>query len=372
MVQRWIKNIVVFTAATVFLTACTEKEFSKDEPLEKTYYASLYISSQNQVLYALKPNSGDKLWEINIGTNLTSSPLVLGDKLILGTDKGLMIIDAKKGTTISTIAEVKSTQSSPTGEGNIVYIGTDDNKVVAVNLDDNTIKWTFNTTSAVNSSPTISNGQVFVASTNAVYSLDQASGTKVWEFLPTGGGTFFASPAIELPYLYIGSNDGNLYTLKVTDGSLAWQYATTGPIKSSPIVYGGNIIFGSDDNKIYCIDSAAKKERWIYTTTERVVSSPFGYGNVVYVGGFDHTFYALNVIDGEVKWRYKTNGLIKSSPLAHEGTVYIGSFDKTLYAFDTSGALKWSRDIDGSIEASPVIFDLQKAFYPSLSGKSLN
>ncbi len=370
MLQRWIKNIVVFAAATVFLTACTEKEFSKDEPLDETYYASIYISSQNQILYALDPNTGRKLWEINIGTNLNNSPLVLNDKLILGTDKGMRIVDAKKGTTIATIPDVKSTQSSPAGAGNIVYIGTDDSRVVAVDLNDNSIKWQFAASGPVNTAPTLSTGQVFVASASTVYALDQASGTKVWEFNPGTGGTFTSSPTLELPYVYIGCSDGNLYALEVTNGNKAWEYATQGPIRSSPIVYGGNIIFGSDDNNVYCIDSAAKKERWIYKTTERVVSSPFGYNNVIYIGSFDYTFYAINVIDGELKWRYNTNALVKSSPLAHDGVVYIGSFDKTFYAFDTSGALKWSRDIDGAIETAPVLYDLEKAFYSSISGNS--
>jgi outer membrane protein assembly factor BamB len=41
--------------------------------------------------------------------------------------------------------------------------------------------------------------------------------------------------------------DGNMYALHLEDGSLRWQFATGGPIESSPISYGGNIIFGSYD-----------------------------------------------------------------------------------------------------------------------------
>ena len=370
MLQRWIKHIFVFTAATVIFASCTEKTFSPDEPLEDTYTPSVFIGSQNHFLLAMNPKTGEKKWELDLGTNFKSSPLVLKDRLVIGTDKGLMVIDPNKGTVIKTYNNILSTESSPTGQGDIVYIGTDDNKLVAVDLAAENVVWEFTGSGPIQSSPVIHNGQIFVASTQNVYAIDQASGAKAWEF--SSGGTFFSSPTVKIPYVYIGCDDGNLYALKISDGSIKWQFNTPEPIKSSPIVYGGNIIFGSNDNKVYCLDSGAKTPRWVYETSERVTSSPFGSNQVIYVGGFDYNFYAINIIDGTLKWKYKTGALVKSSPLVHEGIVYVGSFDKHMYAFDTSGILKWSNKINGAIESSPVLYDLKKTYYPSVSGSSIN
>lgn len=372
MLQRWIKNIFVFTAATVFFASCTEKTFSPDLPLEEEFTPSVYVGSQNQFLLALNPNTGEKKWELDLETNLKSTPLVLGDRLVVSTDRGLMVIDPNNGTLLKVYNNVISTESSPTGAGDMVYVGTDVGDLVAVNIATENIDWQFNTTGPVNSSPILHNGILYFASTQTVYALDVVSVTNNWQFAPAGGATFYSSPTINEPYVYIGCDDGNLYALNMQDGSVGWQYSTPEPIKSSPIVYGGNIIFGSNDNKIYCIDSGARTPRWVYETRERVVSSPYGYNQVVYVGSYDYNFYAINIIDGTLKWKYNMNALVKSSPLVHDGTVYVGGFDKFVYAFDTSGILRWSNRINGAIETSPVLYDLEEGHYPAISGLSVD
>lgn len=372
MLQRWIKNIFVFTAATVVFASCTENTFSPDLPLEEEFTPSVYIGSQSQFLLSMNPKTGVKKWELDLETNLKSTPLVLGERLVVGTDRGLMVIDANRGILMKIYTDIKSTESSPTGAGDIAYIGTDDSRVVAINIASEAIVWQFNASGPVYSSPVIHNGQIFVASSQNVYALDQASGTNNWQFAPAGGATFYSSPTIEPPYAYIGCDDGNLYALKISDGTIGWQYSTPEPIKSSPIVYGGNIIFGSNDNKIYCLDSGARAPRWVYETGERVVSSPYGYHQVVYVGSYDYNFYAINIIDGTLKWKYNMNALVKSSPLVYDGTVYVGGFDKFMYAFDTSGLLRWSSRINGAVESSPVVNNLTRGYYPAISGLSVD
>lgn len=372
MLQRWIKNIFVFTAATVLFASCTEKTFSPDLPLEDVLSPSLYVGSQNQFLMAYNPKTGEKKWELDLETNLKSTPLVLGKRLVVSTDRGLMVIDPNNGTLMKVYNNIVSTESSPTGEGDIVYVGTDNSSVVALNIASEQIVWTFPTSGPVYSSPVIDGDEIYVASNQNVYAINKNLGSGNWQFAPAGGATFYSSPTVKAPYVYIGCDDGNLYALEMSNGNIAWQFSTPEPIKSSPIVYGGNIIFGSNDNKIYCLDSGAKAPRWVYETRERVVSSPYGYNNVIYVGSYDYNFYAINIIDGTLKWKYNMNALVKSSPLVHDGTVYVGGFDKFVYAFDTSGILRWSNRINGAIETSPVLYDLNKSYYPAISGLSVD
>jgi outer membrane protein assembly factor BamB len=376
MPQRWMKYLAFFTAATLLISACRKSEFSKDEKLPETFSSSLFITSQNQFLYALNPTTGKKQWEYNVDRHVESTPVVIGDFLYIPTADTLIKIDAKRGKEIKKYWYGNSNffkfASSPTINGAVMYIGSLNDTMYALNTVDDQIIWkTPVGTGGIVSSPTIYNNLLIFGAGNTVTALDIANnGAISWQF--TAGGKVTSSPVVSDPFVFVGSHDGKMNVLNANTGVLVWDYATSAPILSSPIVYGGNLIFGSNNNNLYCIDTAARKERWIFKTEDRVVSSPVADRNTIYFGSYDYNFYALNVIDGQEKWRYKTNALIKASPLIHNGIVYFGSHDKHMYALDSSGVLQWKHNVNGLIESSPVIWDLQKAYYPTISGLSPN
>ena len=371
MPQRWMKILAFFTAATLLVSACKKSEFSKDEKLPETFSTSLFISSQNQFLYALDPRTGAKQWEYYIGDHVEATPVVIGEFLFLPTTDSMLKIDAKRGKLVKKmwLANTVFTQfvSSPAVDGNNIIIGSLNDTMYSVNTVTENINWRFFAGGDIVSSPTIHNGQVIFAANSKVYALDLATGAMNWEF---GAGAFTSSPVVSAPHVFIGSVDGKLYVLDVATGAARWDYDTKAQILSSPIVYGGNVIFGSNNAKLYCLDTAARKERWIYETSDRIVSSPTADRNIVYFGSYDYYCYALDVIDGKEKWKFQTNALIKSSPLVYNGVIYFGSHDKNMYAFDSTGVLHWKHNINGLIESSPIIWDLEKTFYPSISGMS--
>lgn len=379
MLQRWMITLVVSTVSCVLLTGCDPKKYSPDEPLPDVYTPSLFISSQNQYLYALDPKTGVKKWEVNVGGEVKGAPLVLGKYLIVPAVDTIYKLNVNTGAILKRYdygGATASFVSSPAGKGTVFYIGSLDGNMYAIDAETDLLKWTYTSGAApgtgISSSPLIYNGTViFGAGDGSVHAVNETNGTLAWK-TAVGAATdnIISSPVLSLPYLYVGGADGTLYALDPTTGANLWNYPTLdgSPILSSPAVYGGNIIFGCSDFRLYCIDSTAKQARWIVKTGDRILSSPFGMDQIVYVGGYDYYFYAYNIIDGTLKWKFKTGALVKSSPLVNEGYVYIGGYDKNFYAFDTTGAMKWSTRINGLIETSPVLYDLNKAYYPSVSG----
>ena len=372
MPQRWMKTLLAMASAAVLFTSC-KGTFSNDEPLPEEFTPSLFISSQNEFLYALDPNTGAKKWEYYIGANVQATPVVLGEFLFLPTDDSLVKMDAKRGTVIKKYyfqdAVFRSFVSSPTGQGVMLYIGSTNDTMYALDANEDKIKWKFNAGAPILSSPIINNGQlIFANASGKVYALEISNGSQNWVY--TLGGKTSSWPAVAAPYVFIGCEDGKMYCLNLTDGTQRWAYQTGGIILSSPIAYGGNVLFGSNDHFVYCIDTVAAVERWKYETADRVISSPVAARQTVYIAGLDYNMYAINIIDGTEKWRFKTNALIRSTPLLHDKTLYFGSFDKNMYAVDTNGYLRWSKSIDGIVESSPVLWDLNKAYYPAVSGLS--
>jgi len=71
----------------------------------------------------------------------------------------------------------------------------------------------------VYSSPALANGVVYVGSgDDNVYALNADTGAKLWSYT-TGGGVYDSSPAVANGVVYVGSDDKNLYALNAKNGA---------------------------------------------------------------------------------------------------------------------------------------------------------
>ena len=66
-----------------------------------------------------------------------------------------------------------------------------------------------------------------------------------------------SSPAINDRTVYIGSNDGNVYALNSTTGSLIWEFYMGGPVESSATIDNNynSLYVGGDNGQFSCLDS---------------------------------------------------------------------------------------------------------------------
>ena len=194
--------------------------------------------------------------------------------------------------------------------------------------------WNYTTGEDVLSSPAVVDGVVFVGSADGkVYALDAFDGSEVWNY--TTGDVVFSSPAVVDGVVFVGSADGKVYALDAFDGSEVWNYTTVDAVFSSPAVAGGVVFVGSDDHKVYALDAFDGSLIWSYTTGSYVDSSPAVAGGVVFVGSFDGKVYALDASDGSLVWSYTTGDVVFSSPAVAGGVVFVGSDDGKVYAFYT-------------------------------------
>ena len=116
-------------------------------------------------------------------------------------------------------------ESSPViGSDHIIYIGSHDHRIYAIDSSDGTQEWTFDTNGQVTSTPAIgSDGVVYVGSNDGnLYAIDPNAGgdKKKWEVFI--GGCAYSSPSIASDgTVYIGSLDGKLYAIKSDSLGLA-------------------------------------------------------------------------------------------------------------------------------------------------------
>ncbi len=184
----------------------------------------------------------------------------------------------------------------------------------------------------VYSSPAVANGIVYFGSEDQnVYALNANTGAKLWSY--TTDSSVDSSPAVSKGVVYIGSFTGNVYALKAKTGAKLWSHTTGSWVLSSPAVANGVAYVGSQDGKVYALNAKTGAEVWSYTARPYVYSSPVVANGVVYFGSDDYNVYALNANTGAKLWSYATGNSVDSGPSVADGEVYISSEDGKVYVF---------------------------------------
>ena len=148
----------------------------------------------------------------------------------------------------------------------------------------------------------------------------------LWTYT-TGGPVLQSPPIVANGVVYIGSNDGNVYALKASTGTLLWSFPTGEVMAVSPAlaVSNGEVYVGSNSgggpSPFYALQASTGAVLWSYGTAVGVSSPPTIVNGVVYIGGFDWD-YALNASDGNQIWRGETEYSTASSIAFAEGAVY--------------------------------------------------
>jgi hypothetical protein len=117
------------------------------------------------------------------------------------------------------------------------------------------LDWSFATGGPVSSSPAVANGVVYVGSHDGnLYALDTVSGAELWSF--GTGNLVYSSPAVADGVVYVGCEDFNLYALSAATGAELSRFTTGGFVDSSPAVANGVVYVGSEDGSLYALGLA--------------------------------------------------------------------------------------------------------------------
>src|SRR5580704_80396 len=136
------------------------------------------------------------------------------------------------------------------------------------------LKWSYATLGPV-SEPAIANRMVYVGSEDYnVYALDALTGAKLWSYTtgkhvvsaPVPPNGVVSSPAVANGVVYVASEDKNVYALNARTGAKLWSYTTNDYVDSSPAVANGVVYVGSNDNNVYALNARTGAKLWSYAT----------------------------------------------------------------------------------------------------------
>jgi outer membrane protein assembly factor BamB len=317
-----------------------------------------------------------------------SSPAVVNGVIYFGSDDGnVYALNANTGAklwnfpTYDANGPIYPVNCSPAVVNGVVYITGGDGNLYALNTSTGAKLWSYftgfeSTNNTLKPSPAVVNGVVYVGGGDGAIALNSSTGTKLWSFPAAALGQ--SSPAVANGVVYIGGN-GTLYALNASTGAELWSFGSS-VFDTSPAVTNGVVYISRNDHVLSALNASTGAELWSYTTGDPLFSSPAVANGVVYFGSADGNVYALNASTGAKLWSFTAAGLLSSAPAVANGVVYINTegfgsgANGNVYALNAStGAKLWSYGTIGRSISSPTVVNgvvyVRTGFnYPSVAG----
>lgn len=289
------------------------------------------------------------LWNpFSTGGHVTS-PVVMNGVIYVGSGDGnVYAVDAADGSQQWSFG-TGGTVWAPAVDAGTVYVGSRGGHVHALDASDGTEQWRWAfPKGGASAAPTVANGVVYApGADDRFFALDASDGSERWRvFTDECLGGQVQTPAVVDGVVYITEDCGKTWALTASDGSVQWKFddGSGRGQASPPTVVDGTVYFGTveadspEGNEMIAVDAATGTEQWRFTFTPEgdVKSSPAAANGTVFFGSDNGNVYALNASDGTKVWEFATGGKVSSSPAVVNGVVYVGSNDGNLYLFDAS------------------------------------
>ncbi|MFC4565917.1 PQQ-binding-like beta-propeller repeat protein [Nocardiopsis mangrovi] len=298
-------------------------------------------------------------WTFETGGAVMSSPAVADGVLYAGSDDGhLYAVDAASGEERWRFSSEGRVRSSPVVADGVVYVGSDDGHLYAVDVATGEERWPRFRIGAEfgRSSPVVADGVVYAGSGDQyLYAIDAGTGEERWQ-LPDVG--IWWTPAVADGVVYFGSSSAQgLMAVDADAGGELWRSRIDGTTRR-PVVAEGVVYVGSDNTYLYAIGTDGGEHLWRFRVGEPEAPAPVVAEGVVYAGSGDQYLYAIDTDTGDELWRSSTDGPVSSAPTVADGVVYAGTGNGGLYAVNTTdGTLRWRAEIGGFIWSSPTVVD---------------
>ena len=253
---------------------------------------------------------------------------------------------------------------SPTVADGVVYAGSYENTVYALDAETGDLRWSFvETQSAMDVPPMVDGGVVFVIDLDRLYALSASTGDLLWSVDKSYGGN--NAPQVSDGTVYIPtsirSDDFSVRAVDAVSGEQMWatqMSRSTFPL-FYPLTLAGKNIYVSDDQEVHALDATTGELAW--SSRAGGQAPPTGAEGRVYIMRGHATALALDEVTGEPLWSYEpvitgTRAYL-DPPVVVDGIWYLLADE--LHALDAAtGQHLWSFNVDATshVVAAGMVF----------------
>lgn len=237
----------------------------------------------------------------------------------------------------------------PVGERDLVFVQTQDGRLLALESETGDIRWSFDNQVPVltlrgTGTPVVAGNVVFAGFSNGMLAALRAeSGEPVWEqriMLPEGRSELErmvdvdGTPLLLGPILYVVAYQGKLKALRRTDGAMLWEMDVSSFLDLAEGY--GQIYVVDDGDVVTAVDQQSAEIVWQQPgLARRKLTSPVAFSNYVAVGDDQGYLHILAQSDGRFVGRRKLDGDgLRSSMAVVDGVLYVLGNSGSLHALD--------------------------------------
>jgi outer membrane protein assembly factor BamB len=318
-----------------------------------------------------------ELWARNTGKGtdeqyLLLQPVVASDRIFIAdTDRKVLALNIENGRTIWSYtlemgggffskADKVYITGGPGYSGEMVFIGTNNGDVIALDPQTGEELWKSKVSSEI-LAPPIKSGDIVIVRTldGRIFGLNATSGRRLWTYEKTVPALTLrgtSTPAIDDDVIIIGFDSGSLAALDITTGRLLWETGISSArgrselermvdIDASPVISGGIVYVVTFQGQLAALTRDTGRILW-----NRDTSSYSGFsidGDYLYITDDHSVIWAFDRFNGGSIW--KMEGLLNRDVTAPSP---VGSY---LVVGDFNGYLHWLDKTTGTFVARQKI-----------------
>jgi len=306
----------------------------------------IYAASADGDLKAIDRGRGRTLWKKDMKTDLSGGVGVYEDSLLLGTSEGfVMRVDADGGERRWSSRLTGEVLAPPQSNGRVVVAQTYDGKLHGLDFETGEKLWTYDSNVPVltirgTCSPIVDGNRVYAGFANGrVLAFNADNGAVLWEVrVAISQGRSEIERIVDVDgtmvllggELYAASYQGSVVAITAANGHKLWQQDVS---SYAGVSQGfGNIYVTDEDGTLYAYQRNGQGLRWSQgALAYRGLSRPVPVSSYVAVSDFEGIVHLVSQVDGEFAGRMKVDGDGVRADMLSDGN--------HLYVFGNSGKL---------------------------------
>lgn len=310
----------------------------------------IFAASAEGVVRAVERASGSTRWLQKLGVSLSGGVGHFEDSLYLGGSDGVVMrLSADSGETLWSVDVSGEVLAPPQGNGRIVVAQTYDGKLYGFDHDTGERLWRYDSNVPVltirgTSTPVLEGNVVYAGFANGrVLAIDTGDGSVRWEArvaIPQGRSEIErivdvdGTMALVGTELYVASYHGRIVALDTRTGRKIWQ-------RNASSFYGvsqgfGNVYISEETGTVTAFLRNGQGIRWQQEALAwRGLSKPVPVSSYLAVEDYKGFLHLLSQVDGEFVARIRPNNKGARADMLADGTVlYVFTDDGKLIAYD--------------------------------------
>lgn len=257
--------------------------FQTYAPPTLTADGQLLVGGYDNILYSLDPANGTQKWAFSGGGNryVGSALESAGTIYAPNSDHRLYALNGN-GELQWSFGANEPLWSQPASDGSAVYLAAMDHMLYALDANGDLL-WEQDLGGTLIGSPVMSeDGVIYIGTLNKeILALDSGNGRLIWSFATDGW--VWGAPALVDGQIFAGDLEGILYSIDAERGQELWRVTTEGEITGTPLVVGENVYVVNENGDVVSV-TVEGTVRWTRNMERPLYGSVVQAGDLVLIG----------------------------------------------------------------------------------------